>query len=113
MRIEGVAYIPEPDEYPQTWEVPDGPIPVRVEFNATRDPIGTATLTKHPDGTITATAEIIDGRFLTSFPKFAVGVALRKTGDGATLDGGSVYSVSVCRENRNTDILPYTIAEDE
>ncbi len=116
MRIEGVAYLPDPDEYPETWEVPDHPVPLRVEFNARREPIGTATLTMHEDGTITAVAQIREGEgeFMSSFPKFAVGIATRSDGaGGSVLHGARVYGLSVCHENQNTDIPPYTVVEDE
>lgn len=111
MRIEGVAYIPEPEEYPETWEVTDQPVPLRVEFNPLREPIGTATLTKHEDGTITCVAEIAPGEepFLPSFPKFAVAVACT----GGTWKGARVYSVAVAHENKNPDIPPYAPVEDE
>lgn len=110
MRIEGVAYLPEPDESPETWDVTDQPVPLRVEFNPMRNPIGMATLTKLDDGTIMCTAEIVEGedRFLGSFPKFAIGVART----GGTWGGARVYSVSVAHENKNTDIPPYTVVKD-
>jgi hypothetical protein len=116
MRIKGIAYLPEPEEYPQTWEVPDGPVPLRVEFNPVRIPIGTARLTKHPDGTITCTAQIAEGeeQFLGSFPKLAVSLALRPGAvEDRLTEHARVLGVSVCHENQNRDIPPYKILEDE
>lgn len=112
MKIEGVAYMPEPDEFPDTWHVPTDPIPLRVEFNPMRDPIGTAVLTKHPDGTITATAEIVDGEgpYLSSFPKFAVGIALQPGSE--LMRDAQVYGVSVCHENKNPDVPQYKVVDE-
>lgn len=109
MRIEGVAYMPEPQEYPLTWRMPDGPIPLRVGFNPMRDPIGMAELTRHEDGTITCTAQIADDTLLKLVPKLAIGLMMPGYADRTTAE---VYAVSVVTENQNRDIPPYTVIRD-
>lgn len=114
MKLEGVAYLPEPGECSETWDVPDYPLPLRVEFSVNQ-PIGNARLTKHEDGTITAVAEISDtltpqaGVFLKQAPYFAIGAALK---DGS-YEGARVYGISVTRGNVNPLVPPYEKVEDE
>lgn len=111
MKLEGVAYLPEPGEMSETWEVPDHPIPLRVEFDPNRL-VGMATLTKQEDGTITAVADVSESvaeRLKVSLPPFfAVGVAFK----GDTRENGRVYGLSVCSGNVNPLVPPYEKVEE-
>ena len=110
MRIEGVAYLPEPGEDPLGWDMPDGPIPLRVQFDPRRDPIGMATLKREEDGTITCTAEVVrTPGLLPHVPKFAVGLSMPGYG-GRAVPG--VTAVSVVTENSNKQVPVYRIVED-
>lgn len=126
MRLEGIAYLPEPGEHPEVWEVP-GELILRVEFDPLKV-IGKAKLTKDRDGSISVTAEVPDGAVLLPThgpggaeavrdvtrqvlglcPKFALGV---NDPESETL--GRVVSVSVVSDNANPLIEPYERFEDE
>jgi hypothetical protein len=104
--LEGVAYLPEPGEEPESWEVPEE-LPLRVNFSMRSNPVGRARLTKHPDGTITMTAEVFDDelarQLCPSLPKFAIGV---RDPFGSV---PQVASVSLVEENQNREIPPYEV----
>jgi hypothetical protein len=118
LRIEGVAYLPRLGEHPETWELPDGSIPLRVDFDPRRGPIGNATLAMRPDGTITCTAEVpevtddpVDElQLLRMHPKFAVSLVL--PGGEGVYEGAQVCAVSIVHENQDTNIPPYAIEEE-
>lgn len=106
LRIEGVAYLPEPGE---EWIVPGHDVPLDLCMDPRR-PIGRATLTGHPDGSITCVATIpqfiaTDGlvEALKTLPVLAL--------TGARLDGPaySVMRVNVAGCNVNPLIPPYRL----
>lgn len=99
--------LPEPGEDPMSRELPDGPVPLRVNFDPRRT-IGSAVLERQADGSITCTAQVIDGEgLLPSLPKFAVGLAAPYSAQPR------LYAVSVTEENSNPQVPAYKIAEDD
>jgi len=106
LRIEGVAYLPEPGE---EWTVPDGDVSLDLDMDPRR-PIGRARLTAHDDGSITCVAEIpealVDGDLVLRLKDLPV-LALT----GARLDGPaySVMRVNVVEFNVNPLIPPYRL----
>lgn len=107
-----MAFLPYDEFDPLTFRMPDGPIPLRVEFNPERY-IGQAELTRHEDGTITCTAEIFhndwhDIRRLSLAPKLGVELTRRYA------DPWELTGVSVVMKNSNPQIPSYTVyPEDE
>lgn len=106
LRIEGVAYLPEPGE---EWIVPDGDVSLDLNMDP-RQPIGRAKLTGHPDGSITCIAEIpadiVDGGLVMALESLPI-LALT----GARLDGPaySVMRVNVVGCNVNPLVPPYRL----
>lgn len=77
IRLDGVAYLPRPEEESGHWTVPEQ-CTLRLDFDPRR-PIGAARLTRQPDGSIHAVAECPDATLellvhLLVRPVFAVGV---------------------------------------
>jgi len=108
VRIEGVAHLPDGIET-QTWVMPNGPIPLRMEFDL-QGSIGTAELVRHEDGTITCVAHIADPELtrLSLAPKFAVGLMRHGSGPWELKD------VSLVSGNSNLNVPAYkVIPEDE